>query len=140
MKKNNEKQEAFKRMYKEGRSIKGIARELKVTASTIRAWRNLHFPEPSKKRKLLRKRFKQLFLTKNKDKEEISRILGVSRFTVYNWINRDFPEIPNRRKLFLKIVNREKLTVNEIAFLLGIMRSSVLRFYKEAGIVPDELK
>ncbi len=140
MKANKEKRETFKRLYSEGKTIKGIARELKVTAGTVRSWRKIHFSNSTPRREIFIKKFKELYLRKNKDFSEIAKILGVSRHTVYYWRKKIYPENPKRESMFLKIINHEYLTVNEIACLLGMTRSGVLRLYKKAGSVPDELK
>jgi transposase len=140
MKRYNEKRETFKKMYMEGKTIKGIARELKVTAITVRSWRNLYYPPVKPKYKQRKEKFKRLFLINNKDSEFIAKTLNVCRTTVYIWKEKYFSEIPGKEELFLKIINKKNLSVNEIAYLLGMCRSSVLRLYKKAGLVPDELK
>lgn len=134
----DEFKDTFLSEFKKGKSLNQISKESGISTGTLSNWKNRYLPKTIAQE--LKEEFIRLYILHSGNISEVARLLGITRQTAARYKNRYFAEIPCKRKLFIKLVKHEQLSINEIAFLLTMHRLSVIRFYKDAGLVPDELK
>lgn len=145
MKRENELKE-FRDLYKRGRSFIDISQIYlpDVPLSVLRKWKRQYFHTRNSYTNQKR-HFKSNYPMKNKSLSEFARDYGVTRQTLTKWKNELFPELTTKEHLFIKLIEKKDFTVSELSKLLGMTRTSVLRFIQDykggkmQGIAPPLL-
>jgi transposase-like protein len=145
MKREKELQE-FRYWYKRGWAFIDISQIHlpNVPLSVLRKWRRQYFHTRNNYTNQ-KKHFKAVYPLRNKSLTEFAKDYGVTRQTLTKWKNEIFPEITTKEHLFIKLIEKNDLTVNELSKLLGMTRTSVLRFIQDykggkmQGIAPPVL-
>jgi predicted transcriptional regulator len=99
----------------------------------------------TKKHDEIEKRFIEIYKTKLVNINELSKELGVNRATLHRWIKKHFPDLSHEKRkalLFTKLYHSGIFTIDDMALLLSMTKTSVLRFIRqlpETEITEKEL-
>lgn len=130
----NEKWHEFKALLSTMKyTQKEIAEQLGISQHTVNTWsQTIHFEkgkQPRSFRHRQKQSFTQLFLTGKYTQKEIAEQIGITQKTATQWKS-NYYMIQNSKNLFIKLVDREQLSVDEMAFLLKTTKSKIRDMYK----------